>query len=123
MNSGANALPASIVEIPRKRSSFTSRSCNVLFILSTRPFACGELAQMMSMLSSVSARPNCVTPPARRALVVDAEDAMPVAVEGHRLAVALKIGAGRGEVVECRFAPHEAQPQQPPGGVVDVDQY
>ena len=53
MNWSRNALPAPIVEMPRKRSSFTSRSCSVLFIRSTRPFACGELAQMMSMLSSV----------------------------------------------------------------------
>jgi hypothetical protein len=29
---------------------------------STRPFAWGVFAQMMSMLSSPSARPNCVTP-------------------------------------------------------------
>jgi hypothetical protein len=60
--------------------------------------------------------------PAGRALVVHSEDAVLVAVEGHGLAVALEIGAGRGEVVECRFAPHEAQLHQPPGGVVDVDQ-
>jgi len=62
---GQERVAGLIVEMPRKRSSFTSRSCSVLFIRSTRPFACGELAQMMSMLSSVSARPNCVTPPAR----------------------------------------------------------
>src|SRR5258705_496608 len=42
MNSGRNAFPASIVETVRKRSSLTSRSCSVLFIRSTRPFACGE---------------------------------------------------------------------------------
>src|SRR6267378_1354221 len=47
---------------------------------------------------------------------------MPVAVEGHRLAVALKISAGRGEVVERRFALHEAQLHQATGRVVDVNQ-
>src|SRR6266478_3694057 len=60
--------------------------------------------------------------PARRALVVHAEDAVLVAVEGHRLAVARKIPAGRREVVERRFALHEAQLHHAPGGVVHVDQ-
>jgi len=44
--------------IPRNRISLTSRSCSVLFIRSTRPLACGVLAQMMLMLSTPSARPN-----------------------------------------------------------------
>jgi hypothetical protein len=35
---------------------------SVWFIRSTRPFACGEFAQMISMLRSARARPNCVTP-------------------------------------------------------------
>ena len=60
--------------------------------------------------------------PAPRALVVHAEDAVLVAVEGHRLAVALKIRAGRGEVVERGLALQEAQLHQPTGRVVDVDQ-
>src|SRR4051812_31912600 len=42
--------------------------------------------------------------PARRAFVVDAEDAVLVAAEGHRLAVALEICAGRCEVVERGLA-------------------
>jgi hypothetical protein len=40
----------------------TIRSCNVPNARSMRPFACGLLAQMMSMFSANSARPNCVTP-------------------------------------------------------------
>ena len=62
MNPGSHAFAAAIVEIPASRSSFTSRSCNVPNARSTRPFACGLFAQMMSMLSSDSARPNWVTP-------------------------------------------------------------
>ena len=48
--------------IPHNRSSFTGRSCSVKLDRSTRPFACGELAQMISMFSSVMARPNCDRP-------------------------------------------------------------
>src|SRR5208283_4410444 len=59
MNAGTQAFAASIVEMSARRSSFTSRSCNVPNARSTRPFACGLLAQMMSMFSSDSTRPNC----------------------------------------------------------------
>jgi hypothetical protein len=95
-----------------------------LFIRSTGPFACGLFAQMMSMLSSVSARPNCVMPPGPTgcAVVVDAENAVLVAVERDRLAVALQVRAGRREVVERGLDLDEAQLHQPPGGVVDVNQ-
>lgn len=47
MNSGANALSTSIVEISRSRSSFPSRFWSVRFIRSTRPFVCGLFAQMI----------------------------------------------------------------------------
>ena len=50
------------VEMPDSRISFTSRSCNVPLARSTRPFAWGAFAQMMSMLSWSSARPNWVIP-------------------------------------------------------------
>jgi hypothetical protein len=49
MKAGRNALPASIVSMPRSRISFTSRSCSVQLARSTRPLACEELAQMISM--------------------------------------------------------------------------
>lgn len=39
------------------------RSSKVPNERSTRPLACGELAQMISMFSSLRARPNCVIPP------------------------------------------------------------
>ena len=45
-----------------RRSSFTSRSCSVPLARSTRPFACGLWAQMLSMLSSRRARPNWESP-------------------------------------------------------------
>src|SRR4051812_7078709 len=62
MNIGKNALPAATVSMLRSRISFTSRSCNVPFARSTRPLACEELAQMMSMLSACRARPKWVIP-------------------------------------------------------------
>jgi hypothetical protein len=70
-----------MLQIPRSRSSFTRRSCRVLFIRSTRPFACGEFAQMMSISRSVRARPDLrfgVGAPGRTS-VTQAEDAVSVA--------------------------------------------
>ncbi|MCY1562087.1 hypothetical protein D9M68_994310 [compost metagenome] len=60
INRGAKALAASMLLMPRSRSSLTSRSCSVPFIRSTRPLAWLELAHRLSILSSYSARPNCV---------------------------------------------------------------
>jgi hypothetical protein len=54
--------------------------------------------------------------------LVHTEDAVLVAVEGHRLAVAPDIRAGRGEVVERGLDLDKAQLHQAPGGVVDVNQ-
>src|SRR5260370_9930652 len=124
MNSGKNAFPASIVETARKRSSLTSRSCSVLFIRSTRPFACGECRadDLDVELGQGAPELRHTAGPARRALVVHAEDAVLVAVEGHRLAVSPEIPAGRREVVECGLDLDEAQLHQAPGGVVDVNQ-
>jgi predicted DNA-binding transcriptional regulator AlpA len=62
MNAGRNALPAAMVSMPHSRISFTSRSCSVPLARSTRPLACEELAQMMSMFSACRARPNWVMP-------------------------------------------------------------
>ena len=62
MNPGSQAFAAATVEMPARRNSFTSRSCNVPNARSTRPFACGLLAQIMSMFSSINARPNWVMP-------------------------------------------------------------
>ena len=39
-------MASAIVETPSSRIAFTSRSCSVPFARSTRPFACGELAQI-----------------------------------------------------------------------------
>jgi len=61
-NSGRKTLPSSMLQTPTSRSSLTSRSCRVRFTLYTRPFAWLEFAQMISMFSSASARPNCVIP-------------------------------------------------------------
>ena len=57
-----SALPSSMPERPAIRSSFTRRSCSVRFARSTRPLACEELAQMISMFSSarIASCPSCV---------------------------------------------------------------
>src|SRR5438128_7453663 len=110
MNSGSHAFAAVIDDTPASRSSLTIRSCNVPNARSMRPFACGLLAQMMSMFSANSARPNWVTPPAfagagsaaGSVLAVHPEDAVLVAVERDRLAMLLHIGTGRPEVIKRR---------------------
>lgn len=45
MNPGKKTFPVSAVKMRRSRSTFTSRSCNVWFIRSTRPFS-EELRQV-----------------------------------------------------------------------------
>ncbi|CAB3744092.1 hypothetical protein LMG24238_07209 [Paraburkholderia sediminicola] len=57
----AYALAPGTVLMPRSRSSFTRRSCNVRWARSTRPLAGLLFAQIVSMFSSYIARPNCVT--------------------------------------------------------------
>ncbi len=59
MKIGRNGSASAGLEIPRRRSSLTSRSCSVPLARSTRPFAWGLLAQILSMLRSRNARPNC----------------------------------------------------------------
>src|SRR5205085_11372157 len=72
MNPGSQAFAMAIDETPASRSSLTIRSCNVPNARSMCPFACGLLAQMMSMFSANSARPNWVTPsPPAGVLVAD----------------------------------------------------
>ena len=53
---------------------------------------------------------------------LDVEDAQPVAVERHRLAVPLEVAPGRLEGVEGRLGRREAELHQPAGRIVDVDQ-
>src|SRR5439155_4012610 len=111
-----------MLESPRSRSSFTRRSCRVPFARSTRPLACGLLAQRLSMLSSRSARPNWgETRPALGAIArLDVKDAQPIAVEGHRLPVTLEVAAGGAEVIEGRLGLREAEFHHAAGRVVDV---
>jgi len=47
--------------MPSSLIALTRRSCNVPLARSTRPLACGEWAQMISMLSFSSARPKWVS--------------------------------------------------------------
>ena len=70
---------------------------------SIRPFAAGELAQMISMLSSLDARPNWVTPSPPRLRLIDAEHGILVAAEGDGLAVTVEISASSFKVTEGRL--------------------
>jgi hypothetical protein len=58
----------------------------------------------------------------RAAFAGHPEDAVLVAVEGHRLAVAPQIRGGGREVAEGRFRAYEEQLHELAGGVIDVDQ-
>src|SRR5258708_37981997 len=122
MNSGKNAFPASIVEMPRKRSSFTSLERLVHPLDAALRLRRVRADDVDVELGQGAAKLRDALGPTRRAIVVDPEDAVLVAVEGHRLAVALEVRVGRGEVVERRFALHEAQLHQATGRVVDVHQ-
>src|ERR1700749_4264927 len=122
MNPGSQAFAAAIDDIPATRSSLTIRSCNVPNARSMRPFACGRLAQMMSMFSANSARPNCVTPSPPTASLLFSEDAVLVTIERHRLARPLEIGAGRPEVIKRRFRGDETQLHQPARRVIHKSQ-
>src|SRR5437667_12768422 len=50
------------------------------------------------------------------------KDAESIAVEGHRLSVALEIPPGGAEVVERGLDLGEGELHEPAGGVVDVDE-
>src|SRR4029077_19530452 len=124
MNPGSHRFAAAIDDPPANRSSLTIRSCNVPNARSMRPLACGLLAQMMSMFSANSARPNWVTPsPPTSLLAVHPADAVLVAVERHRLAVRLQIGAGRPEVIKRRFRGGEPQLHQPARRIIHKKQH
>src|SRR5215204_3059231 len=113
MNDGRRAFPSARLDAPASRSSLTRRSCNVLCARSTRPFAWLELAQIISMLSASSARPNWVMPsPPIAPSWLTRKTAVLVAVEGHRFAPALQIDPGRMEIRERRLALDELQMHQ-----------
>jgi hypothetical protein len=101
MNPGSHAFAAAIDDTPASRSSLTIRSCNVPNARSMRSFACGLLAQMMSMFSAISAQPNVHAVAAGSLLAVHPEDAVLVTVERNRLAMLLQIGARRPEVINA----------------------
>jgi len=87
-----------------------------------RPFACGLLAQMISMFRAQCATELGHTVAASSLLAVHPKDAVLVAVERHRLAMRLQIGAGRPEVIKRRFRGDEPQLQQPARRVIHKSQ-
>src|ERR1700733_7878106 len=120
MKPGNHAFAAATVDIPARRSSFTIRSCNVPKARSIRPFACGLLAQMMSMFRSISARPNCVRrSPATASLAFTRKNAVFITVKGNWLAMDFQISTGRSEVIERRLRGHEPQLHQTTRCIVD----
>src|SRR5436190_10095330 len=123
MNAGRNAFAAAIDAMPASRSSLTRRSCSVPKARSTRPLAWLELAQMMSMFSACSARPNWVmpSPPSAPGWLTRKTPCF-VAVERHRLAPGLQISAGGVEIGEGRLTLDKLKLHQPAGRVVDEHQ-
>src|SRR5271166_2716746 len=103
MNPGSQAFAASIEDIAASRSSLTSRSCSVPNARSTRPLACGLLAQMMSTFNASSARELSDAVAGRRILAIHPEDAVLVAVKRNRLAMCFQVGTHRPEIVERRL--------------------
>src|ERR1700730_3623845 len=123
MKAGSRAFPAARSHAPASRSSLTRRSCKVLCARSTRPFAWLEIGADDVDIESVERTPELGhAVAAERALVVDAEDAVLVAVEGHRFAPGLQIGPGRVEIRECRLALDELKVHQPARRIVDKHQ-
>src|SRR5712691_627655 len=123
MNSGRNALPASNVEMRADAApspAGPAASCSAAR-RGLSPAAVGaddvdvELGQRAPELRDAPGPTGC-------AVVVDAENAVLVAVERDRLAVALQVRARRREVVERGLDLDEAQLHQAPGGVIDVNQ-
>src|SRR5689334_8169176 len=114
MKVGRRALPSDRVAAPASRNSLTNRSCSVLCARSTRPLAGLELAQMMSMLSACKARPNWVIPsPPSAPGWLSRKTPCLFAVERHRLAPGLQIGAGGVEIGKGRLAFDKLQVHQP----------
>src|ERR1700720_4129993 len=119
MNPASHAFAAAIDDIPASRSSLTIRSCNVPNARSMRPFACGLLAQMMSMFSANSARPNCVTPsPPAASLRLTRK--MPCLSLYN--ATGLPCASRRPEVIKRRFRGDEPQLHQPARRVIHESQ-
>src|ERR1700716_1614859 len=121
MNAGRNALPAAMLSTPHRRISFTNRSCSVPLARSTRPLACEELAQMMSMFSACRARPNWVMPSPPIASFLLTRNTL-VGIERHRLAMALQITLQSLEICKRALGWDKAKLHQSAGGVIDEHQ-
>ena len=80
------SLASSMVVTPARRSSVTSRSWNVPAVRSTRPFACGDLANIWRIPSSSMAGAGELGWPGRLLARLSSmlEDRVSVAVDGQR---------------------------------------
>ena len=102
MKTGRKASASAGLEIPRRRSSLTSRSCSVLLARSTRPFAWGLYGAETVDVEVPQRAPELRAPGAALGAVagLHVKDTVPIAVERHRLAVALEVAPGGVEIVE-----------------------
>src|SRR6266436_7578939 len=128
MNPGSHAFSAAIYDPPASRSSLTIRSCNVPNALlslskgdaSLRLRAVGTDDVDVQRQQRASKLGHTVA--AGSVLAVHPKDAVLVAVERHRLAMLLQIGAGRPEVIKRRFRGDEPQLQQPARRIIHESQ-
>src|SRR5947207_9940025 len=123
MNPGSQAFAMAIDETPASRSSLTIRSCKrakCAFDAPLRLRAVGADDVDVQRQQRATELGHAVAPGSL--LAVHPEDAMLVAVECYRLAMRLQIGAGRPEVIKCRFRADEPQLHQPAGRIVHKSQ-
>src|ERR1700738_5117378 len=93
INAGRTALPSARVRTPASRNSLTRRSCKVLCARSTRPLGLARIgADDVDVQRVERAAKLGHAVAAKRPRMVDAEDAVLVAVECHRLAPGFRIG-------------------------------
>src|ERR1700738_5079048 len=128
MNPGTHAFAAATDDTPASRSSLTIRSCkvpNALLSLSKgdaslRLRAVGT--DDVNVQRQQRAAELCHSVAAGSILAVHPEDAVLVAVQRHRLAVLLQIGAARAEIIKRRFRGDEPQLHQPARRVIHESQ-
>src|SRR5580704_8523801 len=128
MNPGSHAFAATIDDTPASRSSLTMRSCNVPTALLSLPKGDASLRLRAVGTDDVNVqRQQRATELGHSAtagslLAVHPEDAVLVAVQRHRLAVLLQIGARRPKVIKRRFRGDEPQLHQPARRVIHKSQ-
>src|SRR6267143_562203 len=128
MNPGSHAFAAAIDDTPASRNSLTMRSCNVPNALLS--LSKGDASLRLRAVGTddvdVQRQQRATelghTLAAGSVFAVHPKDAVLVAVERHRLAMRLQIGARRPEVIKCRFRGNEPQLHQPARRIIHKTQ-